>query len=224
VERILGRPAILTEPDLLDAPIVLRPLRLSHARTVHNIRAVNESWLQKWEPSHPEAPLRPSPARSALSMVRKSSAWSYVSVLRQRSQVVRGTALPWAVCYGGQFAGQVTIWGITWGSARSARIGYWIDEAYAGRGITPTALALAVDYCFQVLHLHRLEAGIQPTNSASRRVVEKLGFREEGTRVREVHINGAWRDHTYYAITAEEVPAGLLYLWRSSHAASRTDG
>ena len=71
--------------------------------------------------------------------------------------------------------------------------------------------------------MHRLEASIRPENVASRRVVEKLGFRDEGIRVRQLHINGTWRDHTSYAITAEEVPAGMLAGWRSSLAASRSD-
>ena len=67
---------------------------------------------------------------------------------------------------------------------------------------------------------HRIEAGIRPENAASRRAVEKLGFRDEGTRVRQVHINGAWRDHVCYAITAEEASAGLLAQWRRSLATS----
>src|SRR6266852_6582280 len=83
--------------------------------------------------------------------------------------------------------GQLTIGSITWGSARSGQVGYWIDEAYAGRGIIPTTLAMAVDHCFGVVGLHRLEASIRPENHASRRVVEKLGFREDGVRVRELH-------------------------------------
>ena len=63
--------------------------------------------------------------------------------------------------------------------------------------------------------LHRLEASIRPENAPSRRVVEKLGFREEGVRVRQLHINGQWRDHLCYAITAEEVPAGLWPAFRA---------
>ena len=107
-----------------------------------------------------------------------------------------------------QFAGQLTVGSIVWGSSRSGQIGYWIDEAFAGHGIIPTALAMAVDHCFRVMGMHRLEASIRPENAASRRVVEKLGFRDEGVRVRQLHINGTWRDHICYAITAEEVPAG----------------
>ncbi|HXJ27968.1 MAG TPA: GNAT family protein, partial [Streptosporangiaceae bacterium] len=73
-----------------------------------------------------------------------------------------------------------------------------------------------------MMGMHRLEASIRPENIASRRVVEKLGFRDEGIRVRQLHINGSWRDHICYAITAEEVPAGMLPRWRSSLAASRS--
>ena len=96
------------------------------------------------------------------------------------------------------------------GSARSAQIGYWVDKRVAGRGVIPTAVALAVDHCFFTVGLHRLEANIRPENTASRRVVEKLGFREEGIRRRHLHIDGAWRDHICYALTVEDVPGGPL--------------
>jgi ribosomal-protein-alanine N-acetyltransferase len=142
-------------------------------------------------------------------------------VRTMRREARQGVALPWVVCYGGHFAGQLTVGSIVWGSSRSGQIGYWIDEAYAGLGIIPTALAMAVDHCFRGMGMHRLEASIRPENAASRRVVEKLGFRDEGVRVRQLHINGSWRDHISYAITAEEVPTGMLSRWRASLAASR---
>ena len=85
----------------------------------------------------------------------------------------------------------------------------------AGRGITPTAVALATDYCLQSAGLHRIEICIRPENRASLRVVEKLGFRYEGLRRRYIHINGAWRDHFSYALTREELPGGLLARWQS---------
>jgi ribosomal-protein-alanine N-acetyltransferase len=126
------------------------------------------------------------------------------------------------VTYGGNFAGQLTVGSIVWGSARSAQVGYWVDEAYAGRGIIPTALAMAMDHCFFVIGLHRVEATIRPENHASRRVVEKLGFREEGLRRRSLHIDGAWRDHLCYALTVEDAAGGLMARWRRSASQSRT--
>ena len=101
-------------------------------------------------------------------------------------------------------------------------MGYWIDESVAGRGVTPTALAMAVDHCFGVVGLHRVEASIRPENHASRRVVEKLGFREEGLRRRYLHIDGAWRDHLCYALTAEEARGGVLARWRDTLSAQRS--
>jgi ribosomal-protein-alanine N-acetyltransferase len=81
---------------------------------------------------------------------------------------------------------------------------------------------MAVDHCFFVVGLHRVEASIRPENHASRRVVEKLGFREEGIRRRHLHIDGAWRDHLCYALSVEDVPGGLMPRWRSALAAARS--
>ena len=68
--------------------------------------------------------------------------------------------------------------------------------------------------------LHRLEINVRPENTASLRVVDKLGFRDEGVRRRFLHIAGDWRDHRTFALTAEEVPDGLLNRWlqRSGNA------
>jgi ribosomal-protein-alanine N-acetyltransferase len=88
-----------------------------------------------------------------------------------------------------------------------------VDQRLAGRGIIPTAVALAVDYCFRSMGLHRIEIAIRPENVRSLRVVAKLGFRSEGLRPRYLHIDGDWRDHLVFALNAEEVPEGLLPRW-----------
>jgi ribosomal-protein-alanine N-acetyltransferase len=117
-----------------------------------------------------------------------------------------------------RMVGQLNVAGISWGSLCSAHIGYWVDERVAGRGIIPTALALAVDHCFQTVGLHRVEVNIRPENTPSRRVAEKLGFREEGLRIAYLHIDGGWRDHIAYALTAPEVPEGMVVRWRRVQA------
>ncbi len=127
----------------------------------------------------------------------------------------RGEMLPWLVRFDptggdkGELAGQLTVSAIRYGAARWASIGYWIDQRWAGRGITTAAVALATDYCFQTMNLHRVEIDIRPENTASLRVVEKLGFRHEGLRPRFLHIDGDWRDHECFALNAEEVPQGM---------------
>jgi [ribosomal protein S5]-alanine N-acetyltransferase len=200
----------LVEPSLLDAPVGLRPIKVKDAPVWRDARIRNASWLRPWEPTNPETPLY------------RSSLGPYVSMARTlRREARNGVALPWVVTYAGRFAGQLTVGSIVWGSSRSAQVGYWIDEEYAGRGVIPTALALAMDHCFFVVGLHRVEATIRPENTASRRVVEKLGFREEGLRKRCLHIDGEWHDHICYALTVEDVPNGLMPRWRSTVAAGR---
>ena len=125
-------------------------------------------------------------------------------------QARQGRALPLAVCIGPQFVGQLTVSNIVGGSARFGQIGYWIDQRYAGRGAMPVAVALTIDFCFNQLDLHRMEIAIRPENTASLRVVEKLGMREVGFAPRYLHIDGDWRDHRLFAVTTEEVPSGML--------------
>ena len=134
-----------------------------------------------------------------------------VATLRREAR--QGIAMPWVVTYEGR-SPVSSPWGPSSGLGPSGQVGYWVDGALAGRGIIPTALAMAVDHCFFTIGLHRIEANIRPENHASRRVVEKLGFREEGIRRRQLHIDGAWRDHICYALTVEDVPGGLLPQWR----------
>src|SRR5258708_16539825 len=141
----------LTEPGLRDAPVSLRPIRVKDAAGWREARVRTASWLRPWEPTNPETPLY------------RSSLGPYVAMARtMRREARQGVALPWVVTYDGQFAGQLTIGSIVWGSSRSAQVGYWIDESFAGGGIIPTALAMALDQCFFVVGLHRVEATITP--------------------------------------------------------------
>ena len=74
----------------------------------------------------------------------------------------------------------------------------------------PTAVAMVIDHCFTTAGLHRIEISIRPENTNSLRVVEKLGLHEVGFAPRFLHINGEWRDHRIFAVTAEECPDGIL--------------
>jgi ribosomal-protein-alanine N-acetyltransferase len=136
----------------------------------------------------------------------------------------QGTALPFAILVDGRFSGQLNVAGLVRGSLLSAHIGYWVDRRVAGHGVTPTAVALATDHCFEVVGLHRIEVNIRPENAASRRVVEKLGFREEGTRERFLHIAGEWCDHLTFALVREDVPDGLLARWHADKGEVRHTG
>jgi ribosomal-protein-alanine N-acetyltransferase len=191
---------------LVDGDITLRPIRMRDQRAWREVNRRNRDWLRPWEATVPPAP----PGHIAQRP-------TYRQMVRHlRNEAGAGRMLPFVIDFQGRLAGQLTVAGITWGSMCSAHIGYWVDEAVAGRGVMPTSLALTVDHCFRRVGLHRVEVCIRPENGPSRRVAEKLGFREEGLRPRYLHIDGGWRDHLVYALTAEEVPDGLLNRWRQA--------
>jgi ribosomal-protein-alanine N-acetyltransferase len=191
--------------QLADGRVGLRPLRMRDAAAWSEVRRRNAAWLAPWEATPPDG----GPAY-------RQSVPTFTAMARAlRRQARSGLALPFAVTYDDRLAGQLTIGNIVRGSLNAGYAGYWIDERRAGRGVTPTALALAVDHCFSAVGLHRVEANIRPENAASRRVVEKLGFREEGLRRRYLHIAGGYRDHICYAILREDVPGGLLQRWHA---------
>ncbi|CAB4863685.1 MAG: GNAT family N-acetyltransferase [Actinobacteria bacterium] len=195
---------------LTDGSVTLRPLRQRDVRAWREVRTRNRDWLQPWEATLP-------PEASALAEVPAT----FGDMVRRMKRDGRtGRSLPWAITVDGRLAGQVTVGGITYGSLRGAYIGYWIDQDVAGRGVMPTAVALACDYCIEVVQLHRIEINIRPENAASRRVVEKLGLREEGLRPSYLHIDGDWRDHLTYVVLAGEFPAGILRRLRQRQASS----
>lgn len=190
----------------MDGDITLRPIRMRDQRAWREVNRRNRDWLRPWEATVPPAP----PGHVAQRP-------TYRQMVRHlRSEASSGRMLPFVIEYQGRLVGQLTVAGITWGSMCSAHIGYWVDEAVAGRGVMPTSLALAVDHCFRRVGLHRVEVCIRPENGPSRRVAEKLGFREEGLRPRYLHIDGGWRDHLVYALTAEEAPEGVMNRWRQA--------
>lgn len=174
--------------------MLLRPPRLRDARAWSEVRLRNERWLEPWEPSSPHSWYD----RNA------TGAWPAVHGALKRS-AKQGTVVPFVVVYGDRFVGQVNVSNIVHGALRSCTIGYWVDAAVAGRGITPTAVALAIDHCFGPVGLHRVEIDIRPENRASLRVVEKLGLRREGYYERFLDIAGGWRDHLAFAVTVEEL-------------------
>jgi len=163
----------------------------------------------------------PAVLRDGDVVLRPPTFSGYVRSLARQAR--EGQTLPFAIEYRGELVGQLTVATITRGSLCSASIGYWVSEHVAGRGIAPTAVALAVDHCLGPVGLHRVEIAIRPENTASLRVVAKLGLREEGLRERYLHIQGEWRDHRTFAVTAEEVPQGLLARWRATREALRRD-
>ncbi len=173
--------------------VVLRTMVEADYDAWHEVRVRCRDWLLKWEPRSANAPHLAEDRRSFVTRCQ----------VRERERQI-GTGFGFGIFVEGRFVGEISLSSIQRGPLQSAFVGYWIDEAYAGRGLMPEAVVVVLQFAFESLRLHRIEINIIPRNAASRRVVEKLGLRFEGIAERYLEIDGAWEDHAHYAVTAEE--------------------
>lgn len=180
---------------LVHGDVALRAVRRWDAWRLQYLLDSDREWLEKWEAT--------TPGIHTLVNAR----WLVSTLI---SQARKGSGIGFVILYKGQIVGQLNVANILYGSVSSATIGYWIASNFAGKNITPRAVALAIDYLFDEVGLHRVEIDIRPENAASLRVVEKLGLRLEGVKERFIHIDGAWRDHKIFAITKEERVGSIL--------------
>jgi ribosomal-protein-alanine N-acetyltransferase len=104
--------------------------------------------------------------------------------------------------------GGVNLSNVRRGVAQSANLGYWIGEPYAHQGYMTEALRTLFPFAFERLALHRIEAACLPHNLASRGLLQKVGFREEGYARQYLRINGSWQDHVLYALLRSDVRDG----------------
>jgi len=174
--------------------VVLRPLTAQDFAEWSEVRRRNEEWLTPWEPRRPPAGLDPTVNRDAF--VARCAA-------RDRDASA-GLAYGFGVFADQRLAGEVNLNHVLRGAMQSGTIGYWIDRARAGQGLIAESVVVVAKFAFEQLDLHRLEICIVPRNTNSRRVMEKLGLREEGIASRFLEINGVWEDHVRYGITVEE--------------------
>lgn len=185
------RPA---DPLLTRDGVTLRLLRRRDEAEWLALRDRNRDWLRPWEATPPPGKVD-KPVTYARFIRRERAAWN------------ARRAFPFAIEYEGRLAGRCSLSRIEWGSERGGSAGYWVSRDLAGRGIAPTALVLLAEYAFAE-GLHRIEVAVRPENHASLAVTRKLELREEGMRASYLFIDGAWRDHRVFAITAAEKRRG----------------
>lgn len=176
--------------------ILLRPLRPEDADEYSAVRAANRRWLSRWDATSPVPPTGPRTFGDLVDYYQE--------------EALAGRMLPFVIETDGRLVGQINVSNIVMGSFRSCTVGYWVSEAVAGQRIIPTALALVADHALAELGLHRIEVNIRPENTASLAVVRRLGFRDEGVRLRMLHIDGDWRDHRSFALTSEDLAGSTL--------------
>ncbi len=180
--------------ELSGRRVLLRPLVVGDFEAWREVRQRSRAWLVKWEP-------RPLPGQPDATEDRRVFAARCGARERERQL---GSGFGFGIFVGGRFAGEINLSSVQRGPYQNAYVGYWIDEAMAGRGYIPEAFVVVCRFAFEDLALHRLQASIIPRNLASRRVAEKVGLREEGIATRYLEINGIWEDHVRYAITVED--------------------
>ncbi|MCH4175598.1 MAG: GNAT family N-acetyltransferase [Bifidobacterium sp.] len=195
-------------PDEINAPAGVEPLSLQRLTLEdqvewNDVRWRNSEWLKPWESGDPMQ----GPSMSFAQWVHK-----------EKQSEEAGNGVVFLMKYRGQIVGQLSIGAITYGSMRTATLGYWIDERWAGHGFTPLAVAMASDWAIldpQGPQLHRIEIAILPENQRSKRVVEKLRLRYEGLRTKYMFINGVWRDHEVYVLMPEDIQEPLIQRLQS---------
>jgi ribosomal-protein-alanine N-acetyltransferase len=100
--------------------------------------------------------------------------------------------------------GGLTLSNIRRRAAQHANLGYWMGKEHAGQGLMTEAVGVVIPHAFNALGLHRIHAAFLPGNAASRRVLEKNGFQEEGYAENYLQIDGRWADHVLFGLTREQ--------------------
>jgi len=168
----------------------LRAPKLADYEAWRQLRTSSRDFLQPWEPTWPLDDL------SRAAFRRRLTAYA-----RDRDL---GLAFPFFVfrAEDGALTGGVTLSNVRRGVAQMATVGYWCGQSFARRGYTLSAVRAVTLFAFRSLALHRLEAACLPQNEASRRLLNRAGFSEEGLAKAYLKINGVWRDHTLFGLVS----------------------
>ncbi len=157
-----------------------------------SLREESRAFLTPWEPTWPLDDLTRASFRRRIRR--------YIQDIREDS------AYPFFVFRADDaaFLGGITLSNVRRGVTQSTSLGYWIGESHARQGFMTAAVRAVVPFVFDQLRLHRLEAACLPSNAASIRLLEKVGFTREGFARRYLRINGVWQDHFLYAMLSED--------------------
>ena len=189
------------EPLLRGDGLYLRPATPADFSAWSQLRAASRAFLEPWEPTWPEDDLTRAAFRRRLR--------------RQEEDIARDEAYPFLIfdAASNELLGGLTLGGVRRGVAQAATLGYWMGAQHAGKGRMTRAVAAAVDFAFNRLRLHRVEAACVPGNQPSIALLLRNGFEREGFARSYLKIDGAWRDHVLFALIEDSprpIPASRL--------------
>lgn len=176
-----------TRPMIRTQNLILRAPQATDYAAWAVLRMESRAFLTPWEPTWNEDDLTRTSFRLRVKRVAREiaadEAYS-LFILDGRSEMLLGG---------------LTLGLVRRGVAQACTLGYWMGQRHAGKGHMSEAVRGALRFAFQDLALHRVEAACLPNNAASRRLLERVGFQQEGTARSYLRINGVWADHLLYA-------------------------
>jgi [ribosomal protein S5]-alanine N-acetyltransferase len=167
--------------------VFLRPPDRGDYEAWASLRASSRNFLMPWEPSWPPDALSRASFRARVARYgedwRTDQAYNFFIFAHDETLV-----------------GGVGLSNLRRGVAETASLGYWVGEVFARQRYMTAALPLLLDFAFERLGLHRVEAACLPTNIPSRALLARAGFRQEGYAREYLCIEGKWQDHLLFAI------------------------
>lgn len=177
----------------LDAPrVYLRPPRPGDWKSWAWLREESRAFLTPWEPTWQVDALSRGVfmrrVRRQIGEWRHDEAYSFLMFRHSDDALLGGIGLS----------------NVRRGVAQMASLGYWIGERFSRQGYMTEAVRAMVGFGFHHLGLHRIEAACLPANAASRNLLRKVGFIEEGCARAYLRIDGVWRDHVQFAVLRDD--------------------
>ena len=186
-------------PVLMGRRVTLRAPRPGDYQAWRTLRKESRDFLKPFEPRWTEADLSQSVFTARFRRGREEAKagtdYSFFIFLREGGREV--------------LVGGLTLSNIRRRAAQYVTLGYWMGRDFAGQGLMTEAVGTVVPFAFETLGLHRIHAAFLPANTASRRVLEKNGFKEEGYAENYLQIDGKWCDHVLFGLTRERYEAAL---------------
>jgi ribosomal-protein-alanine N-acetyltransferase len=189
------------QPVLRGQEVYLRYPRIADYANWARLRGESREFLSPWEPVWAEDELTRGAFRRRIKRYHKETRLdsAYVFFVFRKSDDA--------------LIGGCTLSNVRRGVTQCCAIGYWIGVRFARQGFMFDAVKALIPFVFGTLGLHRIEAACLPGNEASRNLLAKAGFREEGLARRYLLINGEWSDHILFALLADEAGTKFATGW-----------
>ncbi|MDP6706801.1 MAG: GNAT family protein [Alphaproteobacteria bacterium] len=179
-------------PLLRGRKVYLRPPQPGDWADWARLRAESREFLTPWEPTWAADELTRNAFRRRLRRYGRDAREGY------------GYAFFVFRASDDSLLGGLTLSNVRRGVTQSCSLGYWMGKPHAGQGYMTDALGTVLQFVFDSLGLHRLEAACLPSNERSKAVLRRVGFDEEGLARQYLKINGTWRDHVLFALLASD--------------------